>query len=693
MAEKRITRIALVNPPPPDGALVHYHCPLIGVAYIAAALQKNGYEVTVIDCPPLGITYDGLKQKIALFKPDIVGITSVTVTFSSAAQAAKVIKESYPKALIVLGGPHVTVLDEQIVRENPQVDVIVRGEGEQTMLELAGLVASSNLTNLSKIDGITFLHQGQLLRTADRKLIQDLDELPDPAYNLFPLDKYRLYGRLMLPITTSRGCFAKCSFCLAPKMAGGKVRLRSPKHVVDELERAKKLYKPDAFTFHDDTFTADNERTIAICDEIKKRKINLPWDCSTRVDRITKEILQKMKEAGCQLVSFGAESGNQKILNIMRKGTTVELNAQAIKWCKELGLSVTISMIIGYPGETEETLKDTFDFIKRTKPDDVHLSIATPYPGIELNKTVKEMGLRMTDDWSHCDMQAQVIENPALKTDLVEARQQFYHQFYSSGYIIRHTFNRNFYSKNIARGALNNYIWRVMHRSHGIIYLLSNPKQAKWLFIRETRFRYRKTRKPRWVQWQKYDAKLHISHMKARPVTQTESTLNKKRIQIFSDMINPIGKNLNILDAGCGDGVISEPLLKMGNFVTSVELSDIIDLAPKHRVPFAIAGDIEQLACASNTFDLVVASEVVEHLWNPESFFAEAHRVLKDESYLIVETPEGKGSLNYDSHMHFFTIEILKEQLANKFAFCKVERLKAGGLAQTPTIIMLFRKV
>ena len=136
MAEKKTAKIALVNPPPPKGAFVHYQSPLIGVAYIAAVLQKDGYEVTVIDCPPLGITYEGLTQVIANFKPDIVGITSVTVTFSSAAQAAKVIKETYPKALIVLGGPHVTVLDEQTVRENPQVDIVVRGEGEHTMLEL-----------------------------------------------------------------------------------------------------------------------------------------------------------------------------------------------------------------------------------------------------------------------------------------------------------------------------------------------------------------------------------------------------------------------------------------------------------------------------------------------------------------------------------------------------------------------------
>jgi 2-polyprenyl-3-methyl-5-hydroxy-6-metoxy-1,4-benzoquinol methylase len=227
----------------------------------------------------------------------------------------------------------------------------------------------------------------------------------------------------------------------------------------------------------------------------------------------------------------------------------------------------------------------------------------------------------------------------------------------------------------------------------GITYVLSHPKQMKWLWVRETRFRKRKTSKTLWVQWQKYDAQLHISMMKEYPVAQAESTLNLKRLQIFSDMTNSIGKDLTILDAGCGDGVISEPLLKMGNFVTSMELPGIIALALKSRVPFAVAGDIEQLACAANVFDLVVASEVVEHLWNPDSFFREAYRVLKGNGYLIVETPEGEGSLNYDSHKHFFTVKILERMLAGKFTMSRAERLEATGSAQTTTIIVLFRKV
>jgi radical SAM superfamily enzyme YgiQ (UPF0313 family) len=244
-------------------------------------------------------------------------------------------------------------------------------------------------------------------------------------------------------------------------MAGRAFRARSPKNVVDELELFKKLYKPDAFTFHDETFTTDKDRAIAICDEIKRRKIYIPWDCSTRVDRVSEDLFAKMKEAGCQLVSFGAESGSQEILNKMRKGTTVEQNARAIEMVKKAGMTVTVSMIIGYPGETEETIEQTLDFVRKTKPDDVHLSLATPYPGIELNRVVKDLGWEMCEDWSRCDMQAEVFKNPKLPVDLVKVRRDFYREFYSWSYILRQSLKRNFYSHAMARAALNNHLWRI----------------------------------------------------------------------------------------------------------------------------------------------------------------------------------------------------------------------------------------
>lgn len=427
---------------------------------MAAVLKKNGYEVTVLDCPALNMTYDSLGQEILRFEPDIVGITSVTVTFASALQAARDIKQSYSKALVVFGGPHVTVLDEPILREQPEIDVIVRGEGEITLLELARLISESKLGDLGDVAGLTFRKDRRIVRTPDRPFIQNLDELPFPAYEFFQLDKYRRFGKLVLPIITSRGCAFRCSFCLAPHMAGKRFRARSPKNVVDELEWLN-TYKPDAFTFHDETFTHNKKRVFEICEEMKRRNIHLPWDCSTRVDQISKELLAEMWSANCQHVSFGIESGSQKILDAMKKGVTVEQNAKAITWAKEVGITVSVSVILGYPGETPAMLQETLDFIRRTEPDDVLMSLATPYPGIELYDVIKSLGWKMSDGWSHCDMQTEGFDNPSLTVDLREMRRRFYDSFYSPGYVLRQSLKRNFYSRVMARSALNHLLWRT----------------------------------------------------------------------------------------------------------------------------------------------------------------------------------------------------------------------------------------
>jgi len=210
--------------------------------------------------------------------------------------------------------------------------------------------------------------------------------------------------------------------------------------------------------------------------------------------------------------------------------------------------------------------------------------------------------------------------------------------------------------------------------------------------MRETYYRKRHRSKRKWIEWQKYDASMHIAMMRTHSAALRASSLNVTRIKIFSDMVSRVGNRLKILDVGCGDGVISEPIVKMGNYVTSVELPTIATLAQRCGVTSVVAGDAEQLAFASNSFDIIIASEVLEHLWEPQNFLDEAHRVLRSKGFLIIETPEGKESLNYDSHKHYFTVERLKQILGRRFDLCEVKRLKPTGTAQTPTIILLFRK-
>jgi 2-polyprenyl-3-methyl-5-hydroxy-6-metoxy-1,4-benzoquinol methylase len=233
----------------------------------------------------------------------------------------------------------------------------------------------------------------------------------------------------------------------------------------------------------------------------------------------------------------------------------------------------------------------------------------------------------------------------------------------------------------------------VKRHIRGLPWLLMNPAQIKHLIIRETLYRQRNRNRQGWVEWQKYDtyaaARAFVSHSSAIAYARP---LNIARIETFTTIINELGKNLTVLDVGCGDGLLSEPIANRGNTVASIDLPTIVKVAQKRHVSWVLAGDAEKLAFADGSFDVVLASEVVEHLWNPHGFFDEAYRVLKSDGWLIVETPEGKEGLRYDSHKNWFTVEIVKQMVGNRFSVQRVKRLEPELGAPTPTIILLLHK-
>ncbi len=264
-------------------------------------------------------------------------------------------------------------------------------------------------------------------------------------------------------------------------MCGKTFRGRSPKKVVDELEWLRDEYGAGAFAFYDDTFTFDLKRAFDICDEMQKRKINLPWDCRTRVDRVSKELLAKLRSTNCQLIHFGVESGSQEMLKVMRKGTTVELNAKAIKWAKEAGISVAVSLVIGYPGETPEMLQQTIDFLHKTKPDYVYMCEAVPYPGTELANYVKELGLEITENWNQYREETQVFTNKLLPLEkLEETKKAFFDNYFSTGYFLNKKFKRDFYSQIMARAALNHLVWnnRTLRWGFKKLSKIRRPKKS-----------------------------------------------------------------------------------------------------------------------------------------------------------------------------------------------------------------------
>jgi 2-polyprenyl-3-methyl-5-hydroxy-6-metoxy-1,4-benzoquinol methylase len=226
---------------------------------------------------------------------------------------------------------------------------------------------------------------------------------------------------------------------------------------------------------------------------------------------------------------------------------------------------------------------------------------------------------------------------------------------------------------------------------HGFIYLLSNPSQLKHIIIRETRFRQRHMSKRRWLEWQKYNSSRIEAAFREYPAEARTLPFNVARIQIISDMVSDLGSGLKILDVGGGDGVIGEHLWKMGNYVTSIDLPTVVTQAHKHPGLVVVGGDAEQLPFASNTFDVVLASEIVEHLWNPYSFVDDAYRILDGGGHLIISTPEGMEGMRYDSHKNYFTIKRLAHMLSARFTLVEVKRLKLADIP-TSTIIVLFRK-
>jgi anaerobic magnesium-protoporphyrin IX monomethyl ester cyclase len=452
--------VVLANPPYPEDVPQAVFIPL-GISYLTAVLKQNGYEVDVIDCQVSRPSQKEMEDKLKSLNPDIVGVTAATVTYFPALQILKAAKAAVPNCVTMIGGPHVTVLDKQTFTESSDVDIVVRGEGEQTMLELARLVSDSNLKSLSEVAGITFKKNSQVFSTPNRSFLEDIDVLPYPAHKHFDVSRYRINGKLYMPIITSRGCPFNCAFCLASKMCGRGFRARNPSKVVDELEWLRDTFGAGAFAFYDDTFTFDLGRAIAICDEMKARKFDLPWDCRTRVDKVSKELLTKLRSTNCQLIHFGVESGSQQMLNTMRKGTTVQQNANAIRLAKESDILVAISLVIGYPGETPEMLQQTIDFIHKTKPDYVYMCEAVPYPGTQLYDYLKELGVELSENWNQYHEQTQVFKNTLLPLEkLEEAKKALYDSFFTPTYYLRKRIRGDFHSQIMARMALNHLVWK-----------------------------------------------------------------------------------------------------------------------------------------------------------------------------------------------------------------------------------------
>lgn len=410
------------------------------LAYTAAVLEKNYLPVELIDCRPFYISQEELLKKIDE-NSDLAVLQTSTASINQDLETAKKIKDAFPSIKIALVGSHVSVLDKEILEANKFIDFAARGEYEYTILDLA------RGKNPKDILGLTFREDSNIIRNPERPAIENLDDLPFPARHFLPMEAYFepiFKSKRTFRLMGSRGCPFQCTFCLWPQtMYGRKVRFRNPKMIVDEIEHLINDYQANGLYFEDDTFALIPDRVIEICDEIITRNIKINWSCMGRVDTVTEEMLKAMKKAGCFMIRYGVESSSQNILNLAKKGITIEQVVRAFNTAKDIGIQTHASYTLGLPGETKETMKATIKFAVNLGSDFAQFGIAMPYPGTELYKEAEKQGWLKAKSWQDFEASANsVLEYPHLKAeDIIRAHQEAYRKFYMRpGYALKRLF-------------------------------------------------------------------------------------------------------------------------------------------------------------------------------------------------------------------------------------------------------------
>lgn len=383
--------VLLISPPLPNFDETPY--PPLGLAYVAAMLEKGHFKVRILDMPILGARLESIKRYIKTCRPSIVGIGCLAANYQQALKIAKVAKTKKQPPLVVMGGPHATFVDQTILQECDDVDLIVRGEGELTMLEVAE--AHNNGSEFENILGITFKKRDKtIVQNKDRRLSTDIDELPLPARHLLPMNKYKKDTE-WTTIISSRGCSYRCIFCAASAMWQHTLRLRKTSNVIDETKHVMERYEFNKFAFIDDFFILDG-RGLDLIERLEE--LHVRWSCSTRVDSVSKDILKRMRESGCERITFGLESAVNRVLDGLHKGTNLDQVRNAVKWAKECGIEVKLNFMFGLPGETLDDMRRTLGVVKELHPSAVTFGSLIPYPGANVVKHANKYGIKWSND-------------------------------------------------------------------------------------------------------------------------------------------------------------------------------------------------------------------------------------------------------------------------------------------------------
>jgi len=403
-------------------------CPNLGIGMLAAVLEEARYDVGVLDCFGLELTKEDVIRQLKEQKPSIILIGAVTANMRIGMELLSAAKRLNPEVITVIGGPHVTGNPESALTPPGIVDYVVMGEAEETIVELLAYIKGNSPLQKHEIKGIMYFENGQRIRTPDRGIVKKLDRLPMPAYHLFPMERYHSYGWLNLgrkfsTMSTSRGCPFKCSFCQSSWEAVY-WRQRSAEKVFEEVRLLYERYGVRHIYFQDDDFCANPDRVIAICRMIKEAKLDLAWECLTRVTQAKEDMLKEMAEAGCRTILYGVETGYEEGFKRINKPISLQMVIGAVRRTQEHGILVRTSYIMGFPWEGEKEMRETIRFAKKVDADLTYFNIINPYPGTPIYDEIVSKGLFL--DPENFDNHIIHGTDPMIRTEKLTAKQVRY---------------------------------------------------------------------------------------------------------------------------------------------------------------------------------------------------------------------------------------------------------------------------
>ena len=374
--------------------------PPLGLCYLAAVLLQNGYVTKIIDCVAEDISTEKLKEEIKEYDPNIVGVTSTTVSYNAAKSLLQEIKELDPDIVTVFGGAHISALPDETMMECESLDIGVFGEGEYTILEIVERLNGEQ--SLEDINGTIIRNNGRIIMNEPRMAPEDMDDIPFPSRHL--LKDLKAYShtpfrgaKFVTTMITSRGCPFKCAYC--DQSVFGRVwRHHSAEYVLSEIAHLKAKYNIDFISFEDDNFLLSKKRTAEICKGMIEKDFHISWSCLGRANEVDEKVLPLMKKAGCKTIYIGIESGSPRILELINKKIRIDEYRKGIELIKKFGINVTGSFILGVPTETEEDIDKTIKLALSLPLDGISFFTFTPYPNTPLRNLASKHG-KVSNDW------------------------------------------------------------------------------------------------------------------------------------------------------------------------------------------------------------------------------------------------------------------------------------------------------